>query len=233
MSQDFKYLGENPGKINPPWLDKLDVQKTVTKFNYSLWGASTHLYLKHVPASWDSGYKNVVQFKNKQEKDSYLKTGNPVVLETDFRINHDNTIRLPIPYDNLINYNYITASYPKAPVPMYDDSTARKDYYYFILDCRYISPNTTEVLLQLDVWTTYMDEVTVGSMQLDRGHYPMAHQADVDTYIKNPLDNLIGLTTVDVNYGTLVQIHQNHVKQFDIGQMYYIIVTTMDISKSG
>lgn len=226
MSEDFKYLGNNPGTQNVPFLDNVDVQKTVTNFNYSLWGASTKLYLKHVPASWSSDYKNVVQFESKEERDAYFKTNPPITLETEFRIGHDGTIRLPIPYDNLINYNYLVAEYPNAPVPNYQSNIARKQYFYFIKDCKYIAPNTTEVVLDLDIWTTYLDDIEIANMQLERGHYPMT-LTDVDSYLANPLLNRIGLDTMDVSFGNLCKIPTDH--QFNIyGEVFYLVATTSD-----
>lgn len=226
MSEDFKYLGNHPGTSLYPTLDNLNVQKTVTQFNWSLWGANTKIYLKHVPASWSSDYANVVEFENKAARDNYLKTENPITLETEFRIAHDGRIRLPIPYDNLINYNYLVAEYPNAPVPGYETSTARKNYYYFIEDCEYIAPNTTEIRLELDIWTTYLDEITIDTLQLERGHYAMTLN-DVDTYLANPINNCLGLGTIDVNFGELNKISLNH-KVDLMGDYVYMVATTAD-----
>ena len=224
MSEDFKYLGNNPGTQNVPFLDNVNVQKTVTNFNYSLWGASTKIYLKHVPASWSSDYQNVVQFESKSARDTYFKTNPPITLETEFRIGHDGIIRLPIPYDNLINYNYLLAEYPDAPVPGYQSNIARKQYFYFIKDCKYISPNTTEVVLDLDIWTSYLDEIEIANMQLERGHYPMT-LSDVDSYLANPLLNRIGLDTMDVSFGDLCKISTDH--QYNLyGDVFYLVATT-------
>lgn len=226
MSEDFKYLGNNSGTQNVPFLDNVNVQKTVTNFNYSLWGASTKIYLKHVPASWSSDYQNVVQFESKSDRDAYFKTNPPITLETEFRIGHDGIIRLPIPYDNLIDYNYLVAEYPDAPVPGYQSNIARKQYFYFIKDCKYISPNTTEVELDLDIWTTYLDEIEIANMQLERGHYPMT-LTDVDSYLANPLLNRIGLDTIDVNFGDLCKISIDH--QYNLyGDVFYLVATTSD-----
>lgn len=226
MSEDFKYLGGNPGlsQTDVPFLDNLDVQKTATRFNYSVWGAETKLYLKHVPAAWDSEYLNVVQFESKSQRDAYFKTNPPVTLDTEFRISHDGVVRLPIPYDNLIDYNYLVAEYPNAPVPGYNGNTARKQYFYFIRDCKYIAPNTTELEIELDVWTTYLDDIEISSMQLDRGHYAMT-LTDVNDYLANPLTHRIGLGTVDVNFGSLSRIPKDH--SFNIiGTVFYVIATT-------
>ena len=94
--EDFKYLGNEPGLQTFPLMDNLNVQKTQTVFNWSLWNKNTKLYMRHVPANWSSDYEHVVKFDTEQQKKEYLHTGNPVVLETEFRINHDGTIRLPI-----------------------------------------------------------------------------------------------------------------------------------------
>ena len=226
MSEDFKYLGNNPGTQNVPFLDNLNIQKTVTSFNYSAWGALTKIYLKHVPASWSNDYQNVVQFESKAERDSYFKTDPPITLETEFRIPHDGVIKLPIPYDNLINFNYLMAEYPDAPVPDYQPNLARKQYFYFIKDCKYIAGNTTLVTLELDVWTSYIDDIEIANMQLERGHYPMT-LTDVDSYLANPLLNRIGLDTMDVSFGDLCKIPTDH--QYNLyGDVFYLVATTSD-----
>lgn len=208
-----------------PTLNNQNVAKTVTSFNYNVWGAKTRLYLKHIPAILSSDYKHVVKFANKTERDKYFKENDPIILDTEFRIPHDGKMRLPIPYDNLINYNYIVASYPDAPVPNYDSNNARKDYYYFIENCEFVAPNTTEVTITLDIWTTYIDEITISNMNLKRGHYPMT-LTDVDSYLANPLQNRIGIGTMDVNYGELCQIGKYHKYNLLYGSTEYIVIAT-------
>jgi hypothetical protein len=225
MSQDFKYLGNNPGISQFPSLGNLNVEKSVTNFNYSLRDKDTSLYLKHVPASWGSDYTNVVQFSDVETRDTYFKTNPPIKLDTEFRIDHNGVVRLLIPYDNLINYNYLAVYYPEAPVPNYDKNSARMSYFYFIEDCKYISPNTTEVILTLDVWTTYINDVNIFNMTLERGHYPMS-LTDVDSYLANPLNNRMGIGTVDVNFGELCKVGQYHDYDLLSGSTQYVVIAT-------
>lgn len=223
--EDFKYLGNEPGLQTFPLMDNLNVQKTQTVFNWSLWNKNTKLYMRHVPANWSSDYEHVVKFDTEQQKKEYLHTGNPVVLETEFRINHDGTIRLPIPYDNVINFNYITAVYPDAPVSYYNHNTARQEYYYFIEDATYIAPNTTELRLELDIWTTYIDDIDVNAMLLERGHLPMTYSS-VSDYLNNPLNNSMGLLTEDVRFGQIAKINKDNEWNLYSDATFYVVATT-------
>lgn len=223
--EDFKYLGNEPGLQTFPLMDNLDVQKTQTSFNWNLWNKNTKLYMRHVPANWSSDYEHVVRFDSEEARREYLHAGNPTVLETEFRLNNDGTIRLPIPYDNVINYNYITAVYPDAPVPRYNHNTARQEYYYFIEDAVFIAPNTTELRLELDIWTTYIDDIDVKAMLLERGHLPMTY-SNVDDYLENPLNNCLGLLTEDVKFGNLAKINKDNEWNLYSDATYYVVATT-------
>lgn len=210
-----------------PYLDNIDVQKTQTNFDYNLWGANTELYLSHIDAKFTSSYEHVLKFNTKAEKDAYFKTNAPIKLNTAFLIKPDGVVRLQIPYANLINYNYLVAVYPDIPALDYNPANARNEYYYFIEDCKMISPNTTELKLTLDVWNTYIDDITIEYMMLERGHYPMT-LATVDEYLANPLAKRVGFTTADVNFGELVKVNVNHSKNLMEGTKWMIVATTSD-----
>ena len=219
---------ENINDINLdefPYLDNLDVQKTETNFDYNLWGASTQLYLSHVPAIWNSEYKHTVKFETKAEKDAFFKTNAPIKLSTSFPIKPDGTIRLQIPYNNLINFNYIVAVYPDLPVPGNDVGDIRKEYYYFIEDCKMIAANTTELVLSLDVWSTYIDDINVNNMRLQRGHYPQT-LTTVENYLANPLQNRLGIGTTDVTFGDLCKVGAYHSYDLLNGSTQYVVVAT-------
>jgi len=72
-------------------------------------------------------------------------------------------VRIPTPYARAFKYNYMVVS-NSTPVE------GESKYYYFITDMRYVAPNTTEVVLQLDVWTTYYNKFRFGRFFLSRGH---------------------------------------------------------------
>lgn len=225
MNPDNLMDGYDINQSEFPFLNKQNVQKTVTQFNYNVWGAKTRLYFKHVPASWASDYEHVVCFADKQTRDAYFKDAEPKVLETEFRIPHDGVVRLPYPYDEIINFNYLVAEYPQIPVPDGNLGPHRLDYFYFIEDCDYISPNCTEVKITLDVWTTYINDIDVNNMTLERGHYAVANAADVDTYLANPLNNRLFIGTADVSFGEICKISKNNTYQLAGGNVYVVVAS--------
>jgi hypothetical protein len=64
------------------------------------------------------------------------------------------------------------------PIP----NDLQKDFYYFILDCEYINPQTTRLRVQLDVWQTYVYDVTIGNCYVERGHIGIANTNQFNNY---------------------------------------------------
>jgi hypothetical protein len=85
---------------------------------------------------------------------------------------------LDIPFNAAYRYNYLRASNPVQPV----NGSITKDFYYFITDVRYIAPNTTEVVVQLDVWQTFGYEIKFGNSYIERGHIGIANKNAFDNY---------------------------------------------------
>ena len=67
------------------------------------------------------------------------------------------------------------------------------------------SVNTTRLQLAVDYWTTYVYDMGITYVNLERGHAPMA-ETDADTYLRNPLENSDFLLTDDVSYGYLQRV---------------------------
>ena len=66
------------------------------------------------------------------------------------------SIRIPVPYSTAYQFNYVIVRNPQQPV---DLEGAKRAYYYFITATRYVSPQVTEITLQLDVMTTYAPDI--------------------------------------------------------------------------
>jgi hypothetical protein len=147
-------------------------------FDYSVWTAGTQLDLVNV--NWDNAYRDVVKFAGKEALNHYINSLNSAGI----RINNatyakpGQDVFLPIPYNRVNRYNYIRASNPLMPIP--DDM--QKDFYYFILDCEYVNPQTTRIRVQLDVWQTYVYDVTIGNCYVERGHIGIANENQFTNY---------------------------------------------------
>src|SRR6187551_590172 len=140
-------------------------------FDYSVWTAGTQIDLVNV--NWNNDYRDVVKFANKESLNTYINSLNPAGIRltnlTYAKPNQD--IFLPIPYNRVNRYNYLRASNPLMPI----QNDMQKDFFYFILDCEYINPQTTRIRVQLDVWQTYVYDVTIGNCYVERGHIGIAN----------------------------------------------------------
>ena len=195
---DFPHLSDN----DFPNVENVNVWNYKNTFDYSRWNAGTKLKLCSVP--WCGDYGNAVKFADDAARDAWFdaQAGETVTLESDFRVLPDGTVKLPVPFDILAGYNYLVAEYKPAPgqSPYIDYETAggKKRFFWFVTDMIYKAPNTTELLLDLDYWTTYINDVEISYMQLERGHAPLAAMSATE-YLENPQQNCAGLLTPDIS----------------------------------
>ena len=189
---------------NFPNLQNMDVYRYQNNFDYERWTPETKIKLVTVP--WDVAYKNVVAFADDAARDTYFKNlaGHSVELTSDFARMPGDSVRVSVPIDVVNRYNYVCVEIPQytPEEPLdYENARGTRRLYYFIVDTVYRSPSATEIMLALDVWTTYINSVEVASMFLERGHAPM-YDMPATEYLKNPRANNNGLLTPDINYGS-------------------------------
>lgn len=173
-------------------------------FDYSRWDIGTKIILARVP--WDID-RNVVDWTDHDEIVSYfenLDSASSFTLETEMNREPDGAIRLPVPISNLKTFNYCFVEF-KVPTseaqPLdYAANTRQPFIGYFMRDFRFVAPSTTEAQLDIDYWTTCINDLQVQNLMLERGHAPMA-AVDVDTYLSDPLHNNRYLLTQDVSFG--------------------------------
>lgn len=147
-------------------------------FDYSLWAPGTQIDLVNVP--WNNDYRDVVKFENASALDTYINSRTPagIKIEQLSYVKPNEPVRVDIPHNRAQRYNYLRASNPLQPIP----GDVQKNYYYFILDTKYIAPNTTELILQLDVWATFIYNVTIGNSYVERGHVGIANEDNFSNY---------------------------------------------------
>ena len=173
-------------------------------FDYSRWDIGTKIILARVP--WDLN-RNVVDWASHEEIVSYfenLDSSSSFTLETEMNREPDGSIRLPVPISNLKTFNYCFVQF-KTPTseaqPLDYANTTRQPFIgYFMRDFRFVAPSTTEAQLDIDYWTTCINDLSVNHLMLERGHAPMA-AISVDDYLSDPLHNNRYLLTQDVSFG--------------------------------
>lgn len=202
-----------------------NVYRGQSRYDYTLWGAGTRLKLLNV--NWRSDYANVVKFEDDAARDAYFDAAEGYFneLNSEYRMLPDGDIKLPLPFDEAVRYNYLMIDFGKSPNPLETaDHVAR--YFFFIEDCGFAANNTTELRLTLDVWTTYVNRTGVSYMMLERGHAPVA-ATDAAEYLKNPIANNRLLLADDYNFGDTAVTRRADFVPFGNGVKYVLVASTI------
>lgn len=238
---DFKHLG----KSGFPHADNVDVYKYDNDFDYSRYGYDQmDLCVCSVP--WDQGEAhignrtlegigNVVWFGTEARRDAWfdaIPDSECFRWTTRFKeLHRDLKINVPLPYDVCANYNYLTVRYhlfanDDSPV-QYEGIDGLREWFYFVREFNFLSPNTTELVLMDDAWQTWAYRYKVQQMQLLRGHAPML-KTSATRYLGNPLERCDDLLADDVNFGELSRVSKSQVTTLNQRNMWACIATTGD-----
>lgn len=207
-----------------PHLNNLNTYQYQNNFDYSRWQAECRIKLVNV--GWHGDYRHTVAWESDSARDSWFDglSGEVVELTADSR-RVGTTVPIPLPYDQAAKYNYVMLVDPYPGVD-YSSGKARR-LFYFITNLTYRSPNTTELELQLDYWTTYINSVQINHLMLARGHWPM-DRVSASRYLADPLNNSQYLTTPDVNYGNGVeQVRSTQVKNLSAGARVAVFASSI------
>ena len=220
---DFPHLNDT----NFPIIDNVNVYQYQNNFDYARWNGKASFKLLNV--LWNSNYADVPYFNNIEERDFWFDNEDGYVgtLETLFNNTPNDRIRVPIPYNEAYIYNYVVVDLPLQTSENeqinYEDKNRRiKRWFYFIEDMIQYAPNTTEFIISVDYWTTFIHSVEIPYLMLERGHAPMM-QTDVDTYLSNPIANNEYLLADDFNYGNDSVVANSVFKPIGNGTKYMLM----------
>lgn len=168
-----------------------NIYKYVNEFSYSVWTPNTSVVCCNV--TWDSSYRNIINFHSESEKLSYFQsnTDYSFSLHGCVYLRFNQPVRLNIPFSIANQCNYLYVENKTQPVPSNASASRVPDkFYYFIKHAEYINPNCTELELQLDVWTTYCNRVKFLNCYVERGHIGIANENcdlyHLDKYLLEP-----------------------------------------------
>ena len=211
----------------------------VNEFDYTRWTPGTRITVCDVP--WD-GERNIVDFETDEARDAWFEKvpGEKVSLQSELHLLPDGTLKLPLPFSVMSRFNYVWVEYPlptSPDSPIAHATGKRTACWGFFADSpRMLAPNTTEVRLRLDEWTTFGNHVSVTHCQLRRGHAPLA-AVDADEYLANPISKSALLLAPDVNYGPDAGIVRSHdFVPLGAGEKYVMFASAMspeDINAMG
>lgn len=173
-------------------------------FDYNVWTPNTVIKLCHV--NWYDDYHDVVKFPDDVARDAWFDklNGETVKLTTNMYIARADTdgIKLPVPYMTVQQYNYIVVDFSHDIVNTpYQKTDVQTRYHFFIASVRAEAPNTTTCTLMRDVWTDYINTVTINGLLLSRGHAPLMETTPQEL-LKNPRANCRDFTLPDIDYGS-------------------------------
>ena len=234
-----------------PDIDNVNVFQFDNKFDYARFdGTQMHLQLCDVP--WDageahvgqrtiSGIGNVVYFESPEERDAWFDaipdaepgqdpTGKCFRWSTKFKELHsEQYIDIDVPYNVAALFNYLVVTYE--PFASADDfvknetGTGKLKWFWFVREVEFRAPNTTRLKLLDDAFQTWIYDINVSGMVLERGHAPM-FQTKASAYLQNPVANNHGLLTADANYGSADIVAHVDALGLNAGDMWCCIATS-------
>jgi hypothetical protein len=141
------------------------------EFNYWLWTANTEITLTNVP--WNNDYRDVVYFPTTTALNAYIDerdTENTKISGAMYAP-ADRPIQIDLPFNLANRFNYVRVYNPAQPI----SGDTPRYFYYFVTGVRYISPNNTEITVQMDIFQTYIRQVQFGKCYIERGHIGVAN----------------------------------------------------------
>lgn len=202
-----------------PHLDNVNVYKFNNDFDYSRYDA-LQMKLTVCAVPWDmgeahignrtiSGIGNVVWFETKANRDAWfaaIPDNQCYRFETKYKdLPHDGYIDVPLPFDIASRFNYIMQEFePFANANSYveyESANGHRKWFWFIREVEYLAPNTTRLHILDDAFQTWMYDVNISGMILERGHAPM-FATSADRFLEYPIGNCRNLLTEDVNFGS-------------------------------
>ena len=227
---DFPHLSDTKF----PMIDNVNVYKYQNNFDYARWTGKVSIKMLNV--LWNSNYADVPYFNTVDERDKWFDEQDGFVgtLESLFNSTPENTIKVPVPYNDAYKYNYLVVDMPIQTSEQdkinYENENHRvKRWFYFIDDMQQLSPSTTELKITVDYWTTFIHSVDIPYLMLERGHAPM-FKTSVEEYLNNPIENNEYLLADDFNFGNETIIQTSNYVPVGNGKKYVLFVAPISIN---
>ena len=198
------------------------------EFDQTRWAASSaRAKLMSVP--WCGDYDNVVAFADDGARDAWIDEQEGYAFETSWRRPPELTYKVEVPYTSALLYNYLVLDLPTPTSdaePLPGASGARVSRLcYFVMDARPSAGSTTELEIELDVWTTFIGSVDVSYLQLEQGHAPMA-EVTPDEFLASPMARSTHLLAPDVGAAGATVAASAHACEIDSETVTLVITTS-------
>jgi hypothetical protein len=212
-----------------PHLDTANPFARKVPFDYGRYDYTASIKLCCVP--WPSDYRHVVNWQSASARDAWFDAleGHVIELDQGFTRTQTDSVRVNVPYDEALTYNYVFMKVPQLTQDRainHEGSTGVRTVCAWIRDAIYYAPSATELVLDVDVWTTYLPHTTYPDMLLRRGHAPM-YALEADDYLQNPIVWCTDLLTPDVNYGIPDITKGGDYLPLSTDELIYVIASTI------
>lgn len=199
-------------------------------FNYSVWTPGTQITVCNVP--WNSDYRDIVSFDDQKALNKYLKerSGPTVLFDQMTYARAGQPVRVNLPFNDMYWYNYLMVHNDQQPV---GGAAGGQTFYYFIQDVRHVAPNTTELLVQLDVWQTFGRYVEFGNSYVERGHIGIANENQMNDNGREFLTIPEGFDLGSEYVVAQTSRHTIGENTLDINKPSYDIIVTTTVSFDG
>lgn len=216
-----------------PHLETVKPFERKVPFDYGRYDYTATLKLCSVP--WPADYRHVINWQSATARDAWFDEleGKTVELANGFTRTQTDTVRVPVPYDVALMYNYVYMRVPQLTQDDaidYEDAPGVRVICAHIQDAIYNAPSTTELVLGIDYWTTYLPHLADNiTLMLHRGHAP-AYAVDAETYLASPRANSAYLLTPDITYGTPDVTAHAELVDIAQGEKYLVMASTIPYS---
>lgn len=167
----------------------------------------------------ENDYKNTIDFASIQAQSQYFNSLPNLrdVGNNDYTyIRTNNKIKVDIPYDDIIGYNYLFYT---------NTGFTNKTYYCFITGMKYLNENETEISIETDVLETWMFDITYHPCYIERehvsddtiGNHTVPEGLDTGDYIINDVDYVC----YDVNTDIIVAVSDLNIQGSDGSYLKY------------
>lgn len=223
MTDRFPHLRDTPF----PNFSTVDPYRRKVDFDYGRYDYEASIKLCNVP--WPFDYRHAVNWQSEEQRDAYLDgiDGRTVELSQGFARTQLDRVAVNVPYDVALTYNYV---YMKVP-PLTQDELIEHETQAgirtvcaFISECIYQAPSTTMLVLDVDVWTTYLPHLSTSAVMLERGHAPM-YKTSASEYLTDPVNKCSDLLTPDVDYAGSDIVRGGEFEPLSTAQLVYVIAS--------
>lgn len=222
MTDRFPHLRDTPF----PNFSTVDPYRRKVDFDYGRYDYEASVKLCNVP--WPFDYRHVVNWADEQARDAYMASidGRTVELSQGFVRTQLDRVTVNVPYDVALTYNYV---YMKVPTLTQDElieheTQGIRTVCAFISECVYQAPSTTLLVLDVDVWTTYLPHLSTSAVMLERGHAPM-YKTTASEYLTDPITRCADLLTPDVDFAGSDITRGGKFVPLSTSQLVYVIAS--------